>query len=74
MTVVDMKGSQLRLKFETGFDEITGEPEYKSKTFNNVDGNATADGLYAVAVAFASLQKWPLGLVERLDQSEIYQG
>lgn len=63
--------TQLKIGFENGVNPDTNEVIVKRKTFNNIKTEATADQLYAVAQALASLQKLPLHEVERSDHSEI---
>lgn len=71
MAVIDLTKSSLKLNFETGVHPTSGAVVVKAKTFNNVKTDASADGLYAVAEAFAGLQELPLYTVERADSSEI---
>jgi len=71
MAVLDHISSQLRLFLYDGEDEETGNPIYRSKSFNNVRATANPDQLLAVAEAFASLQERPLYSVERRENSEI---
>lgn len=71
MALATMTNSQLRLIFHEGNDLETGDPIYKTKNFNNVKTNATADQLYEVAQALTSLQELSLSSVERRDNSEI---
>lgn len=63
--------SQLRLVLESGVDEIAGTSKKTLKTFNNVIPEATSSQLYAVGEAFASLQQYPLIMMERADNSEL---
>lgn len=62
--------SKLRLLFETGINE-KGEPVYKTKTYNNIDKEATADQLSEAAKALGSLSLYPVISVERTDNFEI---
>lgn len=71
MAVADMVKSQLRLTFVTGDDEMTGEPTFSYKSFNNVKTSADANQLLTIAEALANLQSYPLYKVERNDSSEI---
>lgn len=71
MAVATMMNSQLRLVLHDGDDLETGEPIFKTKSFNNVKTNATADQLFEVSQAIASLQELPLYGIERRDNSEI---
>ena len=41
----------LRLKFDLGKDELTGNTKVKSKTFSNVKYNASNEDVYEVARA-----------------------
>lgn len=71
MAVIDLTNSSLQLVFNDGVDLSTGRPVYKNKTLNNVKLEATADQLYGVAQAFASLQTRPLYNIVRRDTSEV---
>ena len=73
MAVGRLIKSQLRLTLDNGNDMETGKMIFKMKSFNNVKTDATADQLYAVALALAGLQTLPLFAVERFDNSEISQ-
>ncbi|MBM7702969.1 DUF1659 domain-containing protein [Metabacillus iocasae] len=64
--------SQFRLVFEEGMKE-DGSAIFKSKTFNNVRQDATADELQATAEALASLQTMPLEAVEEVVTFRIYK-
>ncbi len=57
---------QLRLVLETGVDS-EGKPLLKGKSYNNINSKATADQLFAVANAIASLQTLPLHTIEKND-------
>lgn len=71
MITADQISSQLRLVFYDGEDVLTGDPVFRTKSFNNVKTEATAEQLYIVANALQGLQERPLHLIERRDQSEI---
>lgn len=73
MAVAEKISSQLRLVFYDGEDTSTGKPIYKSKSFNNVKTDASAEQLLAVAEAFTELQERSLNRVERNDSSEIQE-
>lgn len=74
MIRADQISTQLRLIFYDGEDSMTGKPIYRTKNFNNVKPEATAEQLYAVAQAFQSLQERLLHTIERRDNSEIREG
>jgi len=74
MVLTEMETSQLRLVFYDGENPETGNPIHRTKSFNQVKTDATAEELYGVAVAFASLQERPLHNVVRRDDSTIYEG
>jgi len=71
MAQATMLDSALRLVFYTGDDIETGDPIFKTKGFNNVKANATADQLFEIAQAISSLQEHDLYRVERRDNTEI---
>ncbi len=70
MAVAEIKSSQLRLVFHVGSDE-EGDPIFRNKNFNNVKPTATADNLYAIATAFATLQEHELYEIVRNDSSKV---
>jgi hypothetical protein len=57
---------QLRLVLEVGFDG-EGKMQYRSKNYNNINSSATAEQLFAVAQAIASLQTLQLNTIEKND-------
>lgn len=65
--------SRLTLILDDGDDLMTGETIFKSKRFNNVKPEATADQLYAIAITLTDLQERPLYTIERKDDYEIIQ-
>ncbi|HLQ73414.1 MAG TPA: DUF1659 domain-containing protein [Bacillota bacterium] len=74
MAIETKKDSKLRLVFEVGTDEETGDPVFKAKMFNRVKPTATPEQLYRVATTLADLQKHPLLEVERRDELDIQEG
>ncbi|GAB3805789.1 DUF1659 domain-containing protein [Virgibacillus kimchii] len=72
MAIQEMMSSSLQLVFSAGIDEESGEPVYRTRSFNNVKTTADAEQLYAVATAMAGLQELPLYNIHRRDSSEIY--
>lgn len=73
MAVAEQISTQLRLVFYDGDDVLTGNPVFKSKNFNNVKTDVSADQLLAVAEAFAGLQERPLTRIERNDNARIQE-
>lgn len=73
MAIEELMHTQLRLVLDDGEDMLTGNTVYRAKSFNNVKTSATADQLYAVSTAIASLQERPLYQVQRKDSSDIRQ-
>jgi hypothetical protein len=72
MAIQELVSTTLQLVFSEGIDEISGNPVYRTKSFNNVKTSASGDQLYAVATAMAGLQELPLYNIHRRDSSEIY--
>lgn len=72
MAVQEIKSSQLRLIFHIGDDE-EGNPIFRQKNFQNVKPTATANNLYAVAHALASLQQHNLYEIVRNDSSTVIE-
>ncbi|WP_141432382.1 DUF1659 domain-containing protein [Bacillus sp. 03113] len=62
--------TKLRITFETGLNE-KGEPIFKAKTFSNIKKEATADQLYSVAQAIASISAYTLSSIERNDSLDL---
>ncbi|WP_087974843.1 DUF1659 domain-containing protein [Oceanobacillus rekensis] len=71
MAVADITKSTLQLVLQDGIDSESGSPIFKSKSFNNVKTDATADQLYAVATALVELQERPLYNINRKDTTDI---
>ena len=71
MAVATLRQSTMQLVFQDGSDPVSGNPVYKTKSFNNVKPDATADQLYAIAIAFEDLQQRPLFEINRRDNSDI---
>ncbi|MBU8878723.1 DUF1659 domain-containing protein [Bacillus sp. FJAT-29790] len=66
-----MIDTKLRLSFETGVNE-KGQPVCKTKTFGNIKRSATADQLFQVAQAIATLCSDPVVTVVRNDSFDIF--
>ena len=71
MAVATLRQSTMQLVFQDGSDPVSGNPVYKTKSFNSVKPDATADQLYAIAIAFEDLQQRPLFEINRRDNSDI---
>ncbi|MCJ8010101.1 DUF1659 domain-containing protein [Lederbergia wuyishanensis] len=65
-----LKSSSLKVVFDYGVDEHN-KPIFKTKTFNRIRRNSTADELYSAATAIGSLSKEPIWAIERNDSYEI---
>ena len=63
--------SGLRLKFDLGMDVLTGKTKVKSKTFSNVKHNASNEDVYEVANAIASLQKYDILEISKIDNTTL---
>ena len=63
--------SGLKLKFDCGKNPETGKTVVKSKTYSNLDPNASADDVYEVGASIASLQEYDLLEVAKIDNSTI---
>lgn len=72
MAVQEIQSSQLRLIFHIGDDE-EGNPMFRTKNFQNVKPQATADNLYRVGHALASLQQYDLQEIVRNDSSKVIE-
>ncbi|CQR47899.1 hypothetical protein BN1058_02232 [Paraliobacillus sp. PM-2] len=67
MVTAETLDTRLQLVFDNGLDEESGEIITKTKSFNNVKTDATADQLLAIAKALIPLQTLPLLMVKRND-------
>ncbi|MCJ7843255.1 DUF1659 domain-containing protein [Lederbergia sp. NSJ-179] len=65
-----LNASKLKLVFDYGVDE-ENKPVFKTKTFNRIRLQASADQLYQAAEAIGSLSAQPLWQVERNDSYQI---
>jgi len=63
--------SGLKLKFDCGKNLETGKTVVKTKTYSNLDPNASADDVYEVGASIASLQEYDLLEVIKVDNSTI---
>ena len=71
MAVTKISGmSRMVLGYEVGMDEF-GRPILRSQTLQNVRPDADDQDVYEVAQALASLQSYPLGYVNRIDQAQL---
>ena len=70
MAAANIKDTNIRLLFDGGLDQY-GKTVVKSKSYNNINPEASSDQLYKAAQAIASLSGLPLFTVERTDKSEI---
>lgn len=70
MANLEYKQAVLKLTFEGG---ITAEGKMKTKTksYRNIQANATADGLEAVATTLANFSNTPYIGAEKLETSSI---
>jgi len=67
-----LKSSSLKIVFDYGMDE-NNKPIFKTKTFNRIRLNSTADELYNTAIAIGSVSKESIWAIERNDRHEIGQ-
>ncbi|WP_195939674.1 DUF1659 domain-containing protein [Romboutsia sp. 1001713B170131_170501_G6] len=63
--------SGLKLRFDCGMDDVTGKTKVKSRTYFNVDPEATDDDVYAVGSVIASLQSNTLLEVAVIDNTTL---
>ena len=61
-----IQGVQLRLVFDLGPDQ-EGKLQYRTKNYNNIKPDATANQLFTVAQAITALQTLPLNTMEKND-------
>lgn len=65
-----LEASKMKLVFDYGLDE-DNKPIYKTKTFNRIRLQASADQHYQAADAIGSLSVQPLWNIERNDTYQI---
>lgn len=65
--------SRLRITYSKGVDG-NGREIMGTKTYANVKPEASDEDVYAVASAFAGLQKYPVTSIGRVDEKKIIQG
>ena len=63
--------SGLKLKFECGQNPETGKTIVRSRTYSNISPEADADDVYEVGETLASLQKYRLIEVAKIDNSTL---
>ena len=71
MAIVTKNPTSLKLRFDCGIDDTTGKTKTKSKTYSNLKHSAASDDIYAVGDAIASLQKYDLLEIARIDNSTL---
>ncbi|ASS76633.1 hypothetical protein CIG75_17770 [Tumebacillus algifaecis] len=62
--------SSMVLRLQTGTDG-EGNAVYKDKSYPRVLPTATADDLYQVGEALASLSSWRLSFIQRVDREDL---
>ncbi|MGZ8888890.1 MAG: DUF1659 domain-containing protein [Halobacteriota archaeon] len=62
--------SSMALRLQTGTTE-QGSPVYKDKTYSRVLPSVSADDLFLVGEALASLSAWGLHHVQRLNREDL---
>ena len=65
-----LMATRLKIVFDHGLDE-GNKPVYKSKTFNNINRNATSEQLYRASQALGSLMSEPIWAIEKSDTFNI---
>ena len=71
MAIVTKNPTALKLRFDCGIDDTTGKNKTKSKTYSNLKHSAASDDIYEVGDAIASLQKYDLLEIARIDNSTL---
>ena len=71
MAIVAKNPSGLKLKFECGQNPETGKTIVRSRTYSNINPEADADDVYEVGETLASLQKYRLIEVAKIDNSTL---
>ena len=73
MAIVTKNPSGLKLRFDCGINDLTGKSIVKSRTFSNVRPNASNEDVYNVGVALASLQKYEVLEILKIDNATLSQ-
>ena len=63
--------SGLKLKFDCGKSPETGKTIVRSRTYSNINPDANVDKVYEVGETLASLQKYTLIEVAKIDNSTL---
>ena len=71
MAIVTKNPTSLKLRFDCGIDNTTGKTKTKNKTYSNIKNGASNDDIYEVGNAIASLQKYDLLEIARIDNSTL---
>ena len=64
------QGSRMIITVESGI-KTSGLPAYSQRTYKNVKASAIDADVYAIAQAMASLQKYPVTGISRLDEGNL---
>ena len=71
MAIVTKNPTSLKLRFDCGIDDTTRKTKTKNKTYSNIKNTASNDDIYIVGNAIASLQKYDLLEITRIDNSTL---
>lgn len=64
--------SRMQIRVQIGTDG-EGKPVFKTRGYNNLKPTASDEDFYAVAVGIASLQKFLVDRVKRINEGELSQ-
>lgn len=70
MAKLDFKSAAARLSFQTGISD-EGKVMKKTKTYQNIAKDVTADDLYSGLTALASLSSYSFIEMERIDTASV---
>ena len=71
MAIVTKNPSGLKLRFDCGINDLTGKTKIKTKTYSNVRPDSSVDSLFEVGSVIASLQKYDLLEIAKIDNSTL---
>ena len=67
------EGTRMVIVVQTGVS-ASNQPAYRQRAYKNVKASAVDSDVYAIAEALATLQKYPVASISRLDEGTLVNG
>ena len=67
------QGTRMVITVQIGMS-ASNQPAYRQRSYKNVKASAVDSDVYAIAEAFASLQKYPVASISRFDEGTLVNG